>query len=61
VIDKKRKVIAFREALLKKVPKAWQQAAFGPDGSVNPSPSIELVLRTFMTAGKPWRASIGSI
>jgi len=49
VVDKKRKPIAFREALLKKVPEAWKQAAFGFDGSPNPSPSIELVLRTFMT------------
>ena len=52
VVDKKRKPVAFREALLKKVPEAWKQAAFGFDGSPNPSPSIELVLRTFMTAGQ---------
>jgi hypothetical protein len=44
------KMIAFREVLLDKVPAAWRQAAFKPDGTINPAPSIELVLRTFMTA-----------
>lgn len=51
VPDKKIKMMSFREALLKKVPDAWRQAAFKPDGSVNTSPEIVLMLRTFMTAG----------
>jgi hypothetical protein len=38
VSDKKRKMIAFREALLNKVPAAWKQAAFNPNGGVNPAP-----------------------
>jgi hypothetical protein len=33
------------------VPDAWRQAVFNPDGSVNPSPEIVLMLRTFKTAG----------
>ena len=51
VPDKARKMLTFREALLDKVPAAWRQAAFKPDGSVNLSPEIILMLRTFITAG----------
>jgi hypothetical protein len=51
VADKKLKMISFREALLDKVPAAWRQSVFKPDGSVNTSPEIVLMLRTFMTAG----------
>jgi hypothetical protein len=51
VPDKKRKMLAFREALLTKVPEAWRQAAINPDRSINPSPAIGLTLRTFMSAG----------
>jgi hypothetical protein len=51
VPDKARKMLTFREALLNKVPDAWRQAAFNADGSVNPSPEIVLMLRTFKTAG----------
>jgi hypothetical protein len=46
-----RKMMTFREALLKKVPDAWKQAAFKADGTVNGSPEIVLMLRTFKTAG----------
>jgi hypothetical protein len=49
--DKKRKMLTFREALLNKVPDAWRQATFKPDGSKSPSPEIVLMLQTFMTAG----------
>ncbi len=51
VSDKKLKMVSFREALLNKVPDAWRQAVFNPDGSVNLSPEIVLMLRTFKTAG----------
>ncbi len=50
--DKKRKMLAFREVLLNKVPAAWKQAALNNDGTINvASPAIDLTLRTFMTAG----------
>jgi hypothetical protein len=53
VPDKKRKMLAFREVLLTKVPEAWRQAALNDDGSINTaSPAIDLTLRTFMTAGQ---------
>jgi hypothetical protein len=49
---KERKMIALREALLTKGPHAWRQPVINPDGTINEaSQSIELVLRTFMTAG----------
>lgn len=52
VPQKIRKMVAFREALLTKVPNAWRQEVVNPDGTINKaSQSIELVLRTFMTAG----------
>jgi hypothetical protein len=51
VPDKRLKMVSFREALLDKVPKAWQQAVFNSEGGINPSPEIVLMLRTFMTAG----------
>jgi hypothetical protein len=51
VLDKKRKMLSFREALLNKAPDAWRRPAFNADGSVNPSPEIILILRTLMTAG----------
>jgi hypothetical protein len=51
VPEKKRKMVAFREALLTKVPHAWRQPAI-VDGEPNQEAlAIELVLRTFMTAG----------
>jgi hypothetical protein len=51
VPDKVRKMVAFREALLTKVPNAWRQPVV-KDGAINEaSQKIELKLRTFMTAG----------
>jgi hypothetical protein len=48
---KERRMVALREVLLTKGPNAWRQPAI-KDGKINPaSQSIELTLRTFMTAG----------
>jgi hypothetical protein len=45
-------MVAFREALLTKVPAAWRQPLSLDGMTINEaSQSIELVLRTFMTAG----------
>jgi hypothetical protein len=51
VPDIKRKMMAFREMLITKVPAAWKHAAINPDGKVNQAPTIGMTLRTFMTAG----------
>jgi hypothetical protein len=52
VSDKKLKMVSFREALLNKVPDAWRQAVFNPDGNVNPSPEIVLNAADFQDGGR---------